>query len=346
MSTDRKIFNAALILLGTFISLPCSAADKTDVVILLNGDAVTGEIKALDFGALRYSTDSMGTVGIDWEDVVSITSDQNLEIELADGNKYYGRLLEPVQESSVRVKTASQEVSLPAETIVRITPIETSEKFWQRLDGSFSFGFQTQKSSEVTTSNLSADISYRARKYLIGLKLNSSVTEQAVEPASARQSKETNYQRFRSNRWFTDWFTSWEKNDELGIQGRSSVGGALGRYLVQTNRNQFSLTAGLQAARTSFTGEDESTTEAEGRIEIRYLHRTLVPESSLTFTSKIYPLIEDLSQFRAETDLSFRREFFSDLFWDLTIGHSYLSEPPVDAESSDYTVTTSIGYKF
>jgi hypothetical protein len=57
-------------------------------------------------------------------------------------------------------------------------------------------------------------------------------------------------------------------------------------------------------------------------------------------------LIEDLSQYRAETDLSFRREFFNDFFWDLTITHSYLSHPPENASSSDHNVITSIGYKF
>ena len=345
MSINRKIFNASLFLIGITFSLPVYAA-KTDVVVLVNGDAVTGEVKALDFGALRYSTDSMGTVNIDWEDIVSITSEQLLEVELTDGSKYYGQLLAPEHESTVLVKTASQEVSLQSGRVVRMTPIETSDKFWQRLDGSFSFGYQTQKASEVSTSNLAADVSYRSRKYLVGLNLNSSVTEQSAEPASARQSIEANYQRFRANRWFTDWFSRAEKNDELGINSRWSFGGAMGRYFVNTNRNQFSLTAGLQSSSTSYTGETESTTEAEGRFEIRYLHRSLVPESSLTFTSKVYPLIEDLSQFRAETDLSFRREFVKDLFWDLTIGHSYVSDPPENGSNSDHTVTTSIGYKF
>jgi hypothetical protein len=163
---------------------------------------------------------------------------------------------------------------------------------------------------------------------------------------TARQNIEGNYQRFRRNRWFTDWFAGWEQNDELGIAGRTSAGWAVGRYIVQTNRNQFSLTAGVQAAQTSFTTEDPDTTEAEGRIEIRYLRRSLYPELTLTFTSQIFPLLEDLSQYRAETDLSFRREFFSDLFWDVTIGHSYLSDPPEGASTSDHNITTSIGYTF
>ena len=48
----------------------------------------------------------------------------------------------------------------------------------------------------------------------------------------------------------------------------------MGRYFVQSNKNQFSMTAGVQGARQSFIGEVESTTDAEGRIEIRYNARS------------------------------------------------------------------------
>ena len=43
----------------------------------------------------------------------------------------------------------------------------------------------------------------------------------------------------------TDWTAGWERHDELGIESRISAGAALGRYVVQTNRNQLSLTGGL-----------------------------------------------------------------------------------------------------
>ena len=210
---------AAVVLLGL---LPSGAlAAKTDVVILINGNAVTGEVKSLEFGSLKYSTDSMGTVSIDWEDIVSVTSQQDLQIELADGTRYFGKMFPADDSHFVRVVTASEELVVKSGRIVRITPIETSQKFLERLDGSFSFGIQTQKSSEVTTSNLSADVSYRTRTYLVGTRLNSSITDQPSEPTKARQSSSFNYQRFRSNRWFTDWFTGWEKNDELGIGARA-----------------------------------------------------------------------------------------------------------------------------
>jgi hypothetical protein len=346
MFHSHQILRAGLALLAVFFSF-ASHAEKTDNVTLINGNAVTGEIKVLDFGELRYSTDSMGTVSIDWEDIVGITSDQNLQIELTNGVKYFGKLLASDEEFSIRVRTASTEVDLRTQRVVRITPIEEQEKFWQNLDGSFSLGLQAQK-SEVSTSNFNLDVYRRARTYLVGLKMNSAITDQPREDTKAQQSIEVNYQRFRNNRWFTDWFTRWEKNDEQGISGRNSAGGALGRYVLQTNRDLLSVSMGVQAARTSFFGEEESATEAEGRFELRYLRRRLVPEVSMTFTTKVYPLLNDLSEYRAETDLSFKREFFEDLFLDLTVSHSYLSNPPEDIGASkvDYNVTTSLGYSF
>ena len=321
-------------------------AEKTDVVILLNGNAVTGEVKSLEFGSLRYSTDSMGTVNIDWEDIVSVTSEQSLQIELTDGTRYFGKLYPPDERHFVRIVTASQEIVIESSQVVRITPIETSERFLERLDGSFSFGIQTTRSTEVITSNLAADVSYRTRKYLFGTRLNSSVTEQPNEPTTARQSVGLNYQRFRPNRWFTDWFTTWEKNDAFEIAGRSAVGAALGRYIVQTNKSQLSLAVGAQGARTNYIGEEVSSVEGEGRIEIRYLRRNLAPESSFRFTTTIFPLLEDFRSYRAESDLSLRREVYEDLFLELSVGYSYISEPTGEAEKSDYTATTSIGYSF
>jgi hypothetical protein len=335
----------AATVLCVLLSLTAHAA-KTDVVILVNGNSVTGEIKVLEFGALRYSTDSMGTVSIDWEDIVGVTSNQDLQIELTDGTRYFGALLPSESDYNIRVRTATEEFVFAAQQVVRITPIETSEKFLERLDGSFTFGLQSQEASQVTTSNLAADISYRTRQYLVGLRLNSSVTNQSTEPTQARQSVNLNYQRFLTNRWFTDWFTGWEKNDAVGTAGRVSLGGAVGRYLTQTNKSQFSLTVGAQAAETTFVGNEETTREVEGRIEIRYLRRSLTPESSLRFTSTFYPLIKDLSQYRAETDLALRRELFEDLFLELSVGHSYTSDVLTDAAKTDYTVTTSLGYSF
>lgn len=335
---------ATILLLGFFLAP--AMAEKTDVVVLVNGNAVTGEVKSLEFGVLRYSTDSMGTVSIDWEDIVSVSSQQFQQVELPDGTRYYGQLVPTSDPHVVRIVTAIDEYVVEASQIVRITPIESNASFVERLDGSFSFGIQTQKASGITTSNLAGDVSYRKRKYLLGLRFSSAVTDQDTEPTSARQSVSINYQRFRGHRWFTDWFTGAERNDELGIAVRTSAGGALGRYAIQTNKDQLSLSAGIQGAWTEYTGDSERAQDAEGKVEIRYQHRNVSPETSFRITATYFPLLEDLSQYRAESDMSLRREVWNDFFLELSIGYSYLSDPQDGAENADYTATTSFGYSW
>lgn len=239
---------------GLAIAWSTVFAAKTDVVELVNGDEITGEIESLDFGELSYSTDSMGTVSIDWEDIVSLQTDQTLQVEITDGTRYFGRLRRAEAQRHVVVAGDSKETVIASAKIVRMTPIETDKTFLSTLDGSFSLGFSTEKSSQVTTFDLATDLEYRTLKYLVGLTANASITDQPSEAKSQRSQVGMNYQRFRPNRWFTDWFVSWETNQQLGIEHRYILGGGLGRHLVQTNRNQFSVTAGINGTRESYVG--------------------------------------------------------------------------------------------
>lgn len=344
-----------------FLCLPLAAqAAKTDVAVLINGNAVTGEIKSLEFAELRYSTDSMGTVSIDWEDIVSLTSNQSLQVEVVSGTRYFGNLVPTSKEGIIAVGRGENIQELDKSQIVRITPIETDEKIWQRLEGSVKFGFDSDKASAVTSGYLNANVRYRARTYLLGLDISSSFTDQPGAETTENQSFGLNYQRFRASRWYTDWFGSVEKNDAQGVDQRLSAGGGLGRYFVQTNRNQFSLLAGLVATREKLSGiapelpiegseptsTDSVTTNAEGKLQIKYLRRVLEPSTDVVFTTEIYPLLEDLNSFRSDSKLTLRREFVDDLFFDLSVYYKYLSDPAPGAAKDDYGVITSIGYSF
>jgi hypothetical protein len=339
----RALLAATLLVLY----LPYDAqAAKTDVVVLINGDSVTGEIKSLEFGELRYSTDSMGTVSVEWEEIVSLKSDQSLQVEVASGTRYFGNLFTTGVDGTVGVGRGENVQDLDLSRIVRITPIETDEKIWHRMEGSVKFGFDTDKASEVTSGYLNASVRYRALTYLLGLDISSSFTDQPGAATTENQSFGINYQRFRPNRWFTDWFTSTEKNDEQGIDQRLLAGGGFGRYLIQNNSNQLSLLAGLVATRESFVGMEPDTTNAEGKLEVKYLHRRRDPDSDIIFSTDIYPRLDDFSSYRSDSNLTLRRELVEDLFLDLSVYYRYLSDPPVGAHSDDYGVITSIGYSF
>ena len=49
-------------------------AVRTDVIVLRNGDHITGEVRELQSGRLRYKTDDMGTLYIEWLKVDELSS--------------------------------------------------------------------------------------------------------------------------------------------------------------------------------------------------------------------------------------------------------------------------------
>ena len=66
------------------------AAERTDVVILKNGDHLTGEVKKLERGRLKLKTDSMGTVYIEWDKIFQITAAETFEARLESGERHVG----------------------------------------------------------------------------------------------------------------------------------------------------------------------------------------------------------------------------------------------------------------
>jgi hypothetical protein len=68
-------------------ALPLGARDKTDVLIMNNGDHLTCEIKSLDSGVLYVSLDYiLGTSSLQWSKVARIESKQLFIVKTQDGS--------------------------------------------------------------------------------------------------------------------------------------------------------------------------------------------------------------------------------------------------------------------
>jgi hypothetical protein len=84
--------SAALVLLTVVSST--AHAQKTDVVKLANGDRITGEVKSLTKGQLKFSTDDAGTNYLEWDKVVSLEAARQFDVTISDGRRYFGSLEE------------------------------------------------------------------------------------------------------------------------------------------------------------------------------------------------------------------------------------------------------------
>jgi hypothetical protein len=200
---------------------PVLAAD-TDLVVLRNGDRMHGELKALQYGRLEFSTTSMGTVYVEWDKVVEITSPSFFEVEMMDRSRYYGSF-EPGAAGTLAVALEGQTTALNLGLVVRIRPLKSS--FWDRIDGSIDLGASYTKSSEIGQGSLSIEVGTRRPQFEFSARFDTTITVQPDEPDKARTVGSASYLRLLRNRWYVPATGKLERNTDLGLDLRSSVGG-------------------------------------------------------------------------------------------------------------------------
>src|SRR5215471_12086566 len=75
------------------LTAPLFARESTDVIVMKNGDHLTGEIKGLNAGVLYVSMKYiLGTSSVEWSDVASVESKQLFLVKTEDGSVYTGTL--------------------------------------------------------------------------------------------------------------------------------------------------------------------------------------------------------------------------------------------------------------
>lgn len=328
------------------ISVPAVAANNTDVVIFLNGDRLSGEFKSLERGKLRFKTAATDTISIEWDDVASLKSDQNIQVETESGDRFLGHLGAASSEGKVLVETTTGAVQLDADRIVLMHPIE--KKGIARFDGDITAGFNFAKASAVRQAHFGLDLEARSESRIFSLDLNSVTSDSADNSSSQRHSADISYQRLLSDRWLIGAVLRLERNDELELDLRTSLGFGGGRSILQTNNTRLSLVGGLQVSRENVSGNelDEDTVEAFATLNWDWF-RYDTPELDFSTELQVIPNLTDSGRVRAELDISMKWEIIEDLFWELAFYDSFDSDPVVlGAEENDYGVVTSLGWEF
>ena len=319
---------------------------NTDVVIFDNGDRLTGEVKSLQRGLLRFKSDATGTISIEWDNVSYIQSDQNIQVETQEGLRFLGHLLRSEHPKSVTVETTSGPFELNAIRVVKMTPIEESAT--GRLDGQVQGGFNYAKATAVKQLNLGVELDYRTELRIFSLQSDSTISDSGESEASQRSNLNVDYRRLWPNRWLTVGSVKLSRNDELGVDLRASISAGGGRFILQSNTMNLLMEGGLAVSRENISGgfNDEDSLEAFGRLRWDWFTFDL-PEIDLSSNVVVFPNLTDPGRLRGDLDLSFKWEFIDDLFWQLTLYTSYDNRPAdPDAETSDYGVTTSLGWEF
>jgi len=327
-------------------SLPLKAwsAPKTDIIIFNNGDRLTGEIKSLERGRLNFNTDATGTIAIEWDKISKIVSNQYIQVETDEGTRYFGQLLKSDESSSVLVGTEYGPRQLDSMEVILMSPIESTLR--DALDIDITFGYNFAKAGGVEQGTFGIDTAYRTRKRIYSVSASTTLNDSDDQEESRRSNLRFDYKRLWQKRRYVSANMNFDRNDELGLDLRSSLGLAGGRFFVQSNSMLLDLQAGMQFSREKLIADPEEVDSIEALFTVNWdWFRFDDPELDWSTSFQVIPNITDWGRVRANFDTSLKWEVINDLKWGITFYSTFDNKNQGgESSSNDYGINTNLTY--
>lgn len=339
------------IFLWLFLVFSTSPLLFADILILGNGDRLTGAIEKLAGKKVFLTTLYAGTIQIDWERLDHLSSDQEFEVEVETGRKYQGKVV--LNQGKLKVTSGQKTLVFQANLVVAIaSKIEVEKKsFLRAVEGNLDVGYNlTRGDSRLNQSSFLAKALIRRQGYKLSGDASSIFSRQDDSQPTSRQTLGARYDWYVNPQIFRFFLGNFEHNDSQRLTFRTVLGGGLGRTLVKNKKTELSLLGGLTFTREQFQGEEGMDKlpvgqSAEGLIGIE-LKTVLLDRIQFTNKVSTHPNIREMAQYRLEYDSTLRLLLLKNLSWSLSFYDRFVSHPPVDVRRNNYGLISAFGIGF
>ena len=341
-----------LLILALLFSTPFYAREKTDVMVMTNGDRLTCEIKGLDAGVLYVSFDYIdGTASVNWSKVARLESNQLFVVKTEGGAVYTGtlRTSETAADRPVTIKVLAAEKEAVLERTEIVQMVATSDRFWQRFNGEVGLGVIYSKGNQSTQYSLNSQTAYVRERWSALVGFNSNLSSSATASASTRNSLSLGGRRLLPwNNWFYAGLGDFRQSSEQGIALQSTVGGGIGRYFKNTNRAIISVVIGPAWQNTDYSHSNGNVAHQNLAAAIIYGDAQMFKfsKTNLDVTAALLPALSDPGRVRFNTSASYYIKIFSDLKWNVSFYGNWDNRPPPGFSSSDYGTSSGLSWTF
>lgn len=333
---------------------PLFAREKTDVLVMRNGDHLTCEIKGLDSGVLYASFDYiLGTSSVQWSKVAYIQSKQLFVVKTADGSSYTGTLgtAEVEEKRPVQIEVIEapdKQTVLPRKDVVKMG--QTSDKFWQRFSGDLNSGIIYSKGNQTTQYSLGADVAYLRERWSGSADYTSTLSSSNGDTSAAtrNQLNLTAMRLLRWNNWFYTGLGSFLQSSEQDIRLQSNIGAGIGRYLKNTNRATIALIGGVAWQSTKYDqGQGPVPTQNVGAAligtELKFFKFN---KTNFDVRATAFPALSVPGRVFVNTNATYYIKITGDLSWNLSFYGNWDNQPPPHLSGSDYGTSSGLSFTF
>jgi len=331
-----------------------------DQISLKNGDRITGKIVRSDPKSLVLKTDYAGEVTIDRAQVVSVSSDEPLHVQLKD--RTVVGAVAPAGDAEVEVKTGEGAAFKAPLGEVLALRSAAEQKAWEReqerishprlndfWSGFLSLSFAGSSGNAQTSSIATAASATRqAGKNKMGLYFNQVYASQSnVVPYGATANRISGGYRIDrdvNSKMFVFGTTDFDYDRFLDLDLRSVLGGGLGYHIWKSGGGFWDFNAGGVYNREKF-GTGLIRKSGEVLLGEESSHKLM---GSVKFYQKaiLYPNLSNRGEYRLNFDAGAAMPIFKWLEWNIGFSDRYLSNPIPGKKSNDLLYTTGIRFSF
>ncbi|MGC1449168.1 MAG: DUF481 domain-containing protein [Candidatus Sulfotelmatobacter sp.] len=332
---------------------PLFAREKSDTLVMRNGDRLTCEIKSLSADVLYIGLDyALGTVSINWFKVDHLESHQLFVVKTQDGEVYSGRLSmsQTAGERPVSIEVVEEPdkaVELERSKIANMD--QSSQNLWERFNGSIGLGVTYNKGNQSTQYNLSTDVNYPRDRWSASASYNSNLTANKGTSPSSRNQIDMSAQRLMPwNNWYYTGFATFLQSTVQGIHLSSSYGGGAGRTLKNSSHFLIAVGGGfafqhIDYGQSVLAASTQNVSAAWLNTQVKLFR---FDQTNLTVTASLLPAISDPGRLHFNLNSAYYVKIFGKFNFNVSFYGNWDNQPPPGFSGSDYGTSAGVNWNF
>lgn len=346
-----------------FVLLAAACADGADVVMLTNGDRVSGKLVSADAKTVVLRTGYAGELKIDRKAVAEIRAEEAMYVTLAEGavtvskvetTERAVRLVQP--DGLVKTVEPGEIAAMRNEAAQRA--FEREEERWKhpRLSdfwrGSMTFSVaNTSGNAKTSTLSTAANAVREAGKNVLALNFSQIyATQSTTEPFGAtanRISGSIRADRRADGRLFLYGINAYDYDRFLSLDLRSVFGGGLGYKPWVSRRGSLELSGGGNWNREKFSREEGPLVRNSGEAAAgQELTIQLLSRLKLFERAGFFPNLTNRGEYRFSFDTNAAVPVMKWLEWTVGVNDRYLSNPLPGKKKNDLAITMGVRVSF
>lgn len=332
-------FRIARSFLVLFVLL--SQSSMADVLVLKNGDRITGEISRVWDNEITIEPEYSDEFAVDVPAVDHIESDRDFELELLDGRKGVGKLVGSDSSGNQLVVFDSEPISVPLAELFELDEPDKPFDWESTVDFSAALNSGNTDSSNI---KLRGDVALTYPDHRHLGEISFLREELASVVTQDKDLFKYTYNWLFTDPWFFGTMLSSERDPIIELHKRLILSAGVGRDIWNTPRRSLSGQLGA-GAQTEDIGT-MSTNSAVVTWVLRYRQDFFTDNLELYHNHSITANISGRTNTSYKTTTGVRYEITDLLYANMSLDYDYETEPVDGVLSEDIAVLVGLGLEF